>query len=144
MKKISLLLIVLMISALSSFAQQDSGYVTGTDTEKLIDKYSSKLEAGMTALAKTLEQPAEHIYTLLVKQQRVKAKAWLFVLIALATCTLLMWVILVLSVDQDWIAIPTILTIICFIVIGSAMTTILTGFYNPEYGAIKEIARFLK
>jgi len=70
-----LLLITLFISA-NTFAiteKLDSGLVTNSNVEKLVDKYSAKISATIVSLAESLKQPAEHVYRILVKQQVVKA-----------------------------------------------------------------------
>lgn len=63
-----------MAIGLNSFATVDSAqYVTNSNAEKLIDKYSEKIESTIVSLAQSLKQPAEHVYKILVKQQIVKS-----------------------------------------------------------------------
>src|SRR5574344_549072 len=62
-------------------AESDSGYVTNTNIEKMIDKYGSKVSAAIVAIAKELKQPVEHVYEILVRQQIVKSIADLFLFI---------------------------------------------------------------
>ena len=62
-----------MLIVAFSVNAQDSTLVTNTNVEKLVDKYSGKIEAAIVSLAESLQQPAEHVYKVLVKQQIVKA-----------------------------------------------------------------------
>ncbi len=54
-------------------------YVTGSTVERLVDKYSEKIEATIVSLAESLKQPAEAVWKILVKQQYVKAVVGLFI-----------------------------------------------------------------
>lgn len=143
-----ILFILLFVGITTTIVAQDSiQYVTNSDTEKLIDKYTAKIEASVVALAQSLKQPAEHVYKILVKQQQVKATATLIaigsliilgILLIIIECVFLNW--------NDYIVgmIGIILLLIGVIGLVISASSIVSGFTNPEYGAIKDIVRFLK
>ena len=139
---------VLVLSVSYSFSQQKDTvqYVTNTDTEKLIDKYSSKIEASIVALAENLKQPAEHIYGVLVKQQVVKAWTLLIAIIFGFIITVAFWVIWMLDkTDKDeWWGLPVFISIAFFVLLACTLPMVFSGMINPEYGAMKEIAQFFK
>ncbi len=47
--------------------------VTDSNVEKLVDKYSTKVTVAIQGLAKSLQQPAEHVYKILIRQQLLLA-----------------------------------------------------------------------
>jgi len=138
------ILFLLFSIALSGYAQ-DSTLVTNTDAEKLIDKYSAKIEATIISLAENLKKPAEHVYSVLIKQQVVQSWTWLIVLIIMFIFLIFLWGMWYLdSYKSEWWAIPAILTLIYFIIVPTTIDVITTGFLNPEYGALMEIGNFMK
>lgn len=154
MKKL-LILLTLIVFAMPMMAQETvsngttevvSEYVTDGDVEKLVDKYSAQLEASITSLAETLRQPAEYVYTVLVKQQIVEAWTWLIVnLILLLTC-IVSWMFLVIdSYDnaEEWYGVPILFTVLFILFLVFTLNIITSGFINPEYGAIKDIANLI-
>jgi hypothetical protein len=138
------ILFLLFSIALSGYAQ-DSTLVTNTDAEKLIDKYSAKIEATIISLAENLKKPAEHVYSVLIKQQVVQSWTWLIVLILMFVVLVFLWAVWYLdSGRNEWWGMPAIFTLIYFLIIPFTINVIVTGFLNPEYGALMEIANFMK
>jgi len=156
MKKL-LLLLTLLVFTIPIIAQDPvtdvtqnveavSEYVTDGDVEKLVDKYSAKIEASIVALAETLQQPAEYVYKVLIKQQKVHAYTWLWVDILLLVITLAFWILLIFDFwdnGDEWYGIPIFFLIVFVIVLCCTINMIVGGFINPEYGAIKDIANLI-
>ena len=141
-----LLLITLILVISISYAQDSTKYVTDTNTEKLIDKYSVKIENAITALAEKLQQPAEHVYKVLVKQQIVWGVGTLLG-IFLGMLVILLGIIGHNKWDWDK-DFSIFLEIIGFIFLISSFILFfiygLTGLINPEYGALKDIISIIK
>jgi len=154
MKKV-LSVIIAMGFLLSSYSQTDSL----PDTAKLtLSKVYSDVKAGISGLAESLKVPASHVYGIMVKQQIAQSISNLIFFLAF----ILLSVILYKSgmktyklwntkKDDDLVGITIITFILCAIstficVVGfwSDYASIVTGFTNPEYGAIKEIISFVK
>ena len=151
MKKTILLLTTLLLlfyaNASEDVTKDTAKYVTDTNAEKLIDKYTEKIEAGISALAESLKQPAEHIYDVLVRQRVIEAWKWICIIGLNLFLTILFAIVLKgfkgSEGDTDALRfIVLIFGIITFIMIIFGLNPILSGFINPEYGAIKEIANF--
>lgn len=135
--------LLLVLTCNLTFAVQDTTLTTTNEVERLIDKYSAKVEASITSLAETLQQPAEKIYTTLVKQQVVKAYGWIMTtIIGLLMSLLGFWGIQTARSEQI-----EVLGIIIVILFGAMFlvgllgffTDGLSGLFNPEYGALMEI-----
>jgi len=143
MKKIILFLFLCI--SLTAYAQTDSTLVTNTTAEKLIDKYSAKVEAAIVSLAENLKQPVEHVYKILVKQQVVSAWIWLIINITVLILIIVLWRLWANDEDRgEWVQAPVILTVIGAVVIFASLHIIITGFLNPEYGALQDIIMIIK
>jgi hypothetical protein len=139
-------------------AQVDSGYVTNTNIEKLIDKYGGKVSAAMVAIAKELKQPVEHIYVVLVRQQVVKSIADLFLfLVTIVLSYISIKAMINPKALWNWNTINgagniystggAILAVISVIILGVSISNfneMVTGFVNPEFGAMQDIVGFFK
>ena len=170
MKKI-ILFLMLIILATIGFEQtvQAEAIDTSSVTTELAIPDSTKLtirevyedvKAGITGLAAALKTPAEHVYTVLCKQQVVKAFVGIFMFLILILCLIFCLRYGSFVVDWDyWIVkenkpsfsamisiIFGILSIIFIIIffVGGHHLDIIQGFVNPEYGAIKDIVDFIK
>lgn len=136
--------------------QVDSGYVTNTNIEKLIDKYGGKVSAAMVAIAKELKQPVEHIYAVLVRQQIVKSIADLFLfLVTIVLSYISIKAMINPKANWDWNNndgniysvggfILAIISMIILIVSLCNFNEMVTGFINPEFGAMQDIVGFFK
>ena len=147
MKKLILLILTMSIIFVSK--------AEGPDTSKLtIEKVYSDVKAGITGLAQALKVPAERVYSVIIKQQIVIAVSWLTLLL-LSFFSIVNWLLAYKS-KEEWnshgdptgIGIVRIIqiTISSLILILSTffIEDILTGFINPEYGALKDIVDFIK
>lgn len=144
MKKLFISLTFLLCIVIISRAQDTTSYVSNSNVEKLIDKYSKKIEASVTALAESLKQPTEHIYYILVKKQKIVGYSSLLAILF----SVLLFLAAVYLSNKDMEEGAIILFVIsvvlfitscaCFVIDG------LQGLLNPEYGAIKEIVKFIK
>lgn len=158
-----ILIIITLFIGINTYANDTTQYVTNSNVEKLVDKYSEKLSATITSLAQSLKQPAEHVYKILVKQQVVKSFGYsLFLLLAITFILLFCYNIKRAKWLEDdtynrrdypgetWNsnATLTIITgILALIFIGLSagfFYPMLQGFLNPEYGAIKDIVEMIK
>lgn len=131
--------------------------VAFVDTSSLYKTIYNDVKTGLTGLASGLKVGVEHVYAVLVKQQVVKSIAELvaWFLIPLLLTVLAIYIAFkfkwfsenVLDNTEGFsafggvvlIAIPL---LIC--VLGPSWQTIITGFVNPEYGAIQDIMNFIK
>lgn len=163
MKKI-LLAIICLFTISTSFASIDSTLVsvsnritTGVkslDTSSVSNKIYDDITSSITALAKGLKVGAEHVYTVLVRQQVAYAITYLFFGILSLTFLLLFfkgtknkeeiwssgsgdyWAPTFVGVVRVLQGSIGFITLIYFIFCFSDMVS---GFINPEYGAIKDI-----
>lgn len=132
-------------------------YVTNTNTEKLIDKYSDKVSAAITSLAKELKQPAEYVYKTIVKQQYVVAITDIFLNVIFIVSSIICFYFSlkyrkksgeVLGEYDDFVQIflvaGIILSIMSILFIIINFSEIMTGLFNPDYGAITTIGSFFK
>ena len=153
MKKILTVLAIVLFSTIGYSQIDSTTYVTDSNVEKLVDKYSAKIEATIVSLAEQLKQPAEHIYKIMVKQQVVNSIAWLIIgLLCISTAfTRKFWLNRIEKEQDDdmgWVMglillciVPSMIGITVLIV---QLDTIVTGFINPEYGAIQDIINLIK
>lgn len=125
--------------------------VTTIDTSGNFRRMYTDIKEGIVALASSLKVGAEHVYEVLVKQQKVYAIVWTIVgIISLALITIMAVCILRLSKKQPTEAqigiavFESIISVILFIVSLFHLDTIVTGMINPEYGAIKDILDIVK
>ena len=125
------------------------------DTASLYKEIYTDVKTGLQSLASGLKVGVEHVYSVLVKQQVVKSVGWLIIWI-LSVFMLINWFRSYKSnevwiVDEEYpsgLGIIRILQIvifgIVFIVCLCNIDETVTGFINPEYGALKEIMDFVK
>lgn len=156
MKKLFITLLLIVFTITIS-AQQDSLQINSTtsEVERLVDKYSSKIEATILSLAESLKQPAEHVYKIIIKQQSVNSIIWLitallFILLIFTKNFWLNKIDKLNNTNEDfgyWLG----LVFLCIIpaIVGGIilivqLEIIMTGFINPEYGAIKDIVNMIK
>lgn len=156
MKKLLTLLLIFISSY--SFAQKDSLPIP--DTAKLtLGKVYSDMKSGIQGLATALKVPATHVYGIMIRQQTTRAISDLIFDLAFILLSIILYKVGikmyrgikdVKSTDeQDGIMVFTF--ILCGVSIFIAVCSfwndysgIVAGFFNPEYGAIKEIISFVK
>ena len=155
MKKL-LTVIIAMGFLFTTYAQKVDSL---PDTTKLtLGKVYSDVKAGINGLAQSLKVPATHVYTVMIKQQTTRAISDLiFDIVFIALSFILyfagmkMWRLLSVK-KTDELESACIMTFIFCVVstliavcsFWSDYSGIVTGFVNPEYGAIKEIISFVK
>lgn len=158
-----LLLIVMLLISTTSFAGVDaieikttepvletSQYVTESNAEKLIDKYSAKVDAAITSLAKSLKQPAEYVYKVLVRQQLVQGYINLFAFLLFFILGVTLIILEYKIPDTPWYDVTffnaggIILLVIAFIALLIFIFLGASQILNPEYHAIKEILEVFK
>ena len=147
-----LLIAILSLFSFNMYGNSDTTKVV-PDTAKvtLAQVYGDAKEA-LSGLGQALKVGSEHVYGILVKQQIVNSITWLVMLILFIITTLLSIKLLIYShtIDEDWgdsigtmsiigIIVSGILLIICICQID----VIVTGFVNPQYGALKDIMDFI-
>ena len=148
---IAISLIAITVNATIIDTTSTSTVVKTDSTSLTFARVYNDIKGGILGLAEALKTPAEHVYKILVKQQVINAWSGLIFIIV-------MLILLFLSIrylkdcnnneDIKDLTGPILLVIIAlivtfgvFIVVGP---DILTGFFNPEYGAIKDIVNFIK
>lgn len=128
--------------------QSDSTKVTFTQVYQ-------DVKEGLSALGEALKVGAEHVYQVLITQQYVKSISLLILNVVLISVTIFVaintpkWYKKGMKQDQyePWgmlYIIPSILAIASIVTLCSTVQVIVTGFVNPEYGAMKEIMEFVK
>jgi hypothetical protein len=138
--------------------------VKSIDTSSTFKLMYSDFKQGIVALASSLKVGAEHVYGVLVKQQIVYAVVWLVTFI-IGFLLVLNWIKQYKNKDEIWWmsggyktyyneSYPTGLGIVRFIQISVCLTmlitsifnfdVIMTGFINPEYGAIRDVIEMVK
>jgi len=147
MKKIIILLLAMM--PLVIVANDTTQYVTDSNVEKLVDKYSAKMEAAVISIADSLKQPVEFVWKVIIKQQIVIGIIWLLFLF-----TVIILIILSLKlipkeneyeeVNPALIFSLIILGLLLILSIIGTMTIGIPCILNPEYYAIQEIISFIK
>jgi len=172
MKKITLLLSMLLLM-LPLLAQEDSnstsiqGKVTGElilpnkgITTTIIDNANvtfttvyNDVKDALSGLAEGLQVGGEQVWDILVQQQLIGSIVWLLYLIILIPAAFILKYAIseITSNNHDTIdiyvvliilfGIITIITIMSFLI---NMNAGITGFLNPEYGAIQEILELIK
>lgn len=158
MKKFVILMLFALLTTIG-YSQEINVELPDSTTLTTMKVYED-VKAGLSGLAEGLKTTAEHVYVILVKQQVVNGFVGLFILITLITFT-----IITLNYSnniKDWDDLEVYegknkasgvicitfgilsLFILSAFLIGGYSGDILTGFINPEYGAIKEIMSFVK
>lgn len=141
-KLIYISMMILMLGFVTnSYAQEER---VPTQAEQIIDKYLDKAETAIISLANTLKVPAEHVYSVLVRQHYIRG---LGILIGTIVITIL-FIILTILASKDYyenigldigstcLGILDLALIVIFIIDGLPM------LLNPEYYAIKVIMSF--
>lgn len=149
MKKL-ILLITLTAMSIGSYAQDEQI----TEAERIVDKYTGKAGDAIKELATALEQPAEHVYAILVRQSL--SEGILFTIGGVVLLIAGFWIIkLSMSVNKvkdsyrdmvypDYKYVLSVsgslILVLSFIILIASPLRIL----NPEYYAIKEIMDVFK
>ena len=156
MKQLKTLFLITVISLIAITVNATTVDTTSkptvvTDSTLTFLKVYEDVKGGILGLAEALKTPAEHVYEVLVKQQVINAWSGLiFIIVMLILLFLSIRYLKACNNDPDIndLTVPVVLLIIVSILtfvalIGTGLD-ILTGFFNPEYGAIKDIVDFIK
>lgn len=100
-------------------------------------------------LAKALQIGTEHVYEVVVKQQLVHSITWLIIYLVGFTSIYLSLkkTFNLVQEDGDWINLLIPLSIVALVFMVTFVRTIddvVTGFVNPEYGALRTIMNLIK
>lgn len=154
MKK--LLIILILATAIFSPTLWAQANNTPDSSKVTFTKVYNDVKAGVSGLASALKVGAEHVYQVLIKQQVVKAITWCIILI---TCFIscIYWFKACKSTERWYSSAdeaPTgigVIRVFQIIISGVFLCVsllnvdlIITGFINPEYGALKEVMEFIK
>lgn len=110
----------------------------------------SDTKSGLTALGSSLKVGSEHVYEVLIKQQLSNSITGLLMLLLSIICLIIIIKITKKAINKNkdlgmvtvvFIGIPTMIFLVYEL---WHMNDIVTGFINPEYGAIKEILEVIK
>jgi len=166
MKKILTILTFCLISILS-YSKNTNDTLVKETPESVLKQISDSsmltfkqvytdVKSVLVALGESLKVGSEHVYEILVKQQIVDSIVYL--IFGLISLYLIISFIKKYKSDEEWTidngetftVIGIIRTFqigvgfIMFITLLFNIDTIITGFINPEYGAIKEILDIIK
>jgi uncharacterized membrane protein (DUF485 family) len=115
-----------------------------------IEAFGNKVELTIKELAQKLEAPASHIYGVLIKQQKVKSISMLIIILAVfAGLIVVAYRTLGLYrnyLEDDlitWAIAFGLITLALIVIISLTAEMVLTGFINPEYGAIRDIVNLI-
>ena len=141
-----------VVAAIDSAKQAVKDGVNTVDTSGNFKMIYTDIKTGISALASGLKVGAEHVYEVLIKQQLVDAIVWLIFLIAsiLFLKTTIKYAMKAIEKNKpsEGEALMTffgnLLAIILFIIGLFHIDVIVTGFVNPEYGAIETIIDIVK
>lgn len=127
--------------------------IKSVDTSSTFKLMYSDFKSAIGAMASSLKVGAEHVYMVLVKQQIVKSITKL-ILFVIGIILMSNWIKRYKS-DEEWFddADPTgigfirlgqlIFSIMLILVGLICLDDIITGFINPEYGALDEIISWI-
>lgn len=154
MKKIILLLFVVLITTFSH-ASDKTNLVVSDSTTLTLNKVYNDVKIGIVGLSQALKAPVTHVYEILCKQQFIKAisNSILIIFFSIIGIWLIVYGVKCLN-DKDnsfgddfktsFIVIGIIVVIVVSIFTIIMADSIFTGFFNPEYGTIKDIVSFVK
>ena len=128
--------------------------VNEIDTSSTFKTMYSDFKQGIVALASSLKVGAEHVYGVLVRQQIVYGIVYLIIFL-MGVLLINNWIRKYKS-DEEWsdgdeptglgvIRIFQVIVAFALLLIGIVnIDVIMTGFINPEYGAIKDVIEMVK
>ncbi len=170
MKKIITILLMLIFTSITKASTLDSLGSTikqvATETKQVIKETANNVDTSSTfrliytdakdaikGLASALKIGAEHVYEVLVKQQIVYAIVWLITFVV--SLIFIINFFKALKSSEKWgdgsdiylLGVVRVFQGIIFIIILIIsifhFDTIVTGFVNPEYGALTDIMNFV-
>lgn len=120
------------------------------DVKDAFKTASPRIEKAVNSLATSLKVTANEVWGILVDQQRVYAVGYLILFILTIFCWLHFWYRWKQGVDNKWdnfnsgsYVLPALITFIISLigtcVDGAHYMDMLTGLFNPRFGAMKDI-----
>lgn len=130
--------------------------VNQLDTSSTFKQMWGDVKQGLVVLASNLKVGTEHVYYVLVKQQIVKAITYL--IIAIIGFWMLMSFMNKFKSDERWATsngkdiegigvlrvVQLLISAVLLFIAIMHVDTVVTGFVNPEYGAIENIIDIVK
>lgn len=128
--------------------------LTKTDTSQLtFTKVYSDVKEAINGIAASLKVGSEHVYEVLIKQQIVNSIVWLIlIIIDIIGIILVLKGIKFCSDDSKHdveeghiigVVLSSILLVTLTVMCVVQLQTVVTGFINPEYGALKDIMEMI-
>jgi len=149
-----ILVLILSVSSLLATSQDTLKVPIPDSTALTAGKVYNDVKAGLSGLSQSLKVGAEYVFTIMVKQQVVEAISCL-ILLVLALFLIVNWFYAYKSTERWYNSDdPTLIGVVRVfqLFFGTVMVlislfnidTIVMGFINPEYGAVKDIIEFVK
>lgn len=142
-----------VVAAIDSAKQAVKDGVNAVDTSGNFKMIYTDIKTGISALAGGLKVGAEHVYEVLVRQQLVNAIVSLIVFVAsvIFLRATIKYAMKAIEKEEDgsdgeaaMVVFGNLLSVLMFLVAVCHIDTIVTGFVNPEYGAIETIIDIVK
>jgi len=147
-------------SAKAAVAKTAHEIDTSSNFKMVYKDLSEKIEA----LARALRIASEHVYEVLIKQQVVNAVTWVIIYVLFFIAAVSFWKgfhknYKRVSIKEDpwygddmdthfgllgYLIVANILSLIFAITFVITISETVMGFYNPEYGAMRDIMDFIK
>lgn len=161
MKQLLIITSLMLFSIVSyadstSIGDKVSNVITSVDTSSISKQIYSDIKGVVVGLADALKVGSEHVYKILVKQQIVNSVIYI-ILLLFGLYFIYNFIKAYKDKDEEWeydSATPSGISIVRIlqIIVGGIMffvgiiniDVIITGFINPEYGAIEKILNILK
>lgn len=138
MKKFISLLIITIILSIPVFAQDN------TKVDPNVKYVIEKIEKGISAISEKLKAPTEHVYTVLIKQQKIMGWAEVCFASFFLLLTILFIVLHDVSSNDIWINLSLISAIIFIILLIFVTFDGIPRIVNSEYYALTEILSCIK
>lgn len=154
MKRVTFITLLSLLMLSTTFAQKPDtpfvgiGPLIPDTTSVTFTKVYKDVKGAIEGLASGLKVGATHVYLVLVKQQYINAWIWI-ILGGVGIILAITGVILLFGKEEidDMRGIPGIilgiLGLAFFFICICNLDAIITGFANPEYGALKEIIKLV-
>ena len=153
MRKFISILCLLIAFAFQSFAEETKEQVNNV---QVVNATFDNIEQGLTKLAETLKVPASKMWEVFVEQQMINSLSEILALIITLSICVFVYIKCVKYAEKNnddvfeyaitGLPAAAVLAVafISLILILVGATDTITGFINPEYGAIKDIIDAIK
>jgi hypothetical protein len=150
MKKLNLIALMLILSVKLFALPADS--LAKSDTSKItFGKVYGDIKTAITAIGSSLKVGAEHVYEVLVKQQMVYSVCWLIFFIVCIAMTIIYVKLIKYGIKEEWdddghaafMVFGGMFIVAIFGIFCAHLDNLITGFINPEYGAIQDIFQLI-